>query len=88
VQQRTIVFGGISVAGPDLNDTWGWDGTVWTQLSSTGPSPRESPGLAFDSGRGVNVIFGGLDNVANTSRGDTWEGSLSGGFAVRPRRAK
>ncbi|MGE3107570.1 MAG: GC-type dockerin domain-anchored protein [Phycisphaerales bacterium] len=48
-------------------ETWSWDGNQWTQLATTGPGPRYKPGLAFDSDRGVAVLFDG-----SFSR-DTWE---------------
>lgn len=72
----TVLFGGI--AGSDYqDDTWEWDGTSWTQrclpLEDCGPavpSPREAYGMAYDSARGVTVLFGGYDG---TWLGDTWE---------------
>ena len=40
---------------------------VWTQRMPTPPvpSPRQSPRLAYDSARGVTVLFGGYTGVAN-----------------------
>jgi hypothetical protein len=35
---ENVLFGG-QVTGGFLNDTWEWDGTEWTQVADTGPSP-------------------------------------------------
>jgi serine/threonine protein kinase len=42
-------------------------GPAWVDRSVVGPSPRSRHALAFDSSRGVTVLFGG-DNA-----GETWE---------------
>lgn len=58
-------------------DMWVWDGQTWTIVTPndpngvTAPSPRWSPGMAFDSHRGKVVLFGG--NIDNTMLSDTWE---------------
>lgn len=72
--QRGVItlFGGQTL-GPNysstyLGDTWEWNGTSWTQASSTGPSPRSLPAMAYDAGRGVTVLFGG-----HSLQNDTWE---------------
>jgi len=66
---RTVLFGGASgMGGPDLSDTWEWDGTNWTQLApATAPPARENHALAYDLARGRTVLFGG------PSLSDTWE---------------
>ena len=33
----------------------------WYKIDVPGPSPRHSPGMFYDSARGVVVLFGGLD---------------------------
>jgi hypothetical protein len=52
-------------------DTWEYDGNAWTNRASTGPQIRTGQGMAYDSGRGVTVLFGG-DN-GTTYFDDTWE---------------
>ncbi len=71
VRNRVILFGGYSpsTGGVPLDDTWEWNGSVWQ--ARTG-SPRPSAGggystpysMAFDSLRGVAVLFTGTQ---------TWE---------------
>src|SRR5260370_8840839 len=62
---KTRIFGGDHVAafslGP-VNDTWEWDGANWTQdVTSSAPSPRAGQSMAYDSGRGRSIVFGGTD---------------------------
>jgi hypothetical protein len=71
-RNQTVLFGGISFdfhASP-LADTWAWDGENWTQLADSGPPGRTLHTLAYDSARGVTVLFGGFG--ANGLLGDTW----------------
>jgi hypothetical protein len=60
----TVLFGGFATGPPaprPLADTWEWDGSLWKQVATTGPSPRFFNELAYDSTRGVTVLFGGFD---------------------------
>ena len=50
-RQRVVLFGGSTrlntpggVTGAELDDTWEWDGTTWTERQFTGPRP--APGVA------------------------------------------
>ncbi len=69
-RDRVVVFGGRSSDGLPLGDIWEWDGAAWTErcdgvteVCATAPSPRYSPSMAYDSARGVIVVFGGdFDN--------------------------
>ena len=48
-----------SIGGPP--STWGWNGTNWLNLDiGTGPFNRGFSRLAYDSGRRVFVLFGGV----------------------------
>src|SRR5262249_51450577 len=56
----------------------GWSATArsqscrgWVEWSGSGPSRREGHTMAYDSARGVTVLFGGEDN--GTRSGETWE---------------
>lgn len=67
---RALVFGGFN--GTYFNDTWAWNGTAWTQVAATGPSPRSGAAMAHDRSRDRVVLYGG--SPGGTSRfGDTWE---------------
>jgi hypothetical protein len=68
-----VLFGGQATSGL-LNDTWGWDGTLWTQSEDIGPSARCEHALAFDSIRERVVLFGGgTPGPPWTYFADTWE---------------
>jgi len=69
-----VLFGGqtaIYDSSAFLGDTWEWDGATWTLRSDTGPSPRTGHMMAYDSDRGVTVMFGGGKLSARYD--DTWE---------------
>lgn len=74
-RHRTTVFGGYYSSGITqyMNDTWEWNGSSWSQAIPPTPTPsaRESLAMAYDSGRGVAVLFGGSNGTSNL--GDTWE---------------
>jgi MYXO-CTERM domain-containing protein len=82
----TVLFGGgcsggTCPAAPNnaFSDTWEWNGTAWTQKCTTAPCTDKLPpgrsgtSLAYDSSRGVTVMFGGLVPVAGGNVQDTWE---------------
>jgi hypothetical protein len=73
----TILFGGAVSIGPEVwynHETWEWDGVEWTLVSEAGPSARAGHAMAYDSARGVTVLFGGDDGPYGGSYlNDTWE---------------
>lgn len=78
-----VLFGGWDSTSPSktpLNDTWEYDGNTWTQRTpANSPSGRLYHSMAYDSARGVTVLFGGELNCPNCSgisgkaTDDTWE---------------
>jgi uncharacterized protein (TIGR03437 family) len=76
-RRQVVVFGGVGANGfgnqctsQNLNDTWVWDGSNWTEESpKTMPSARISIAMAFDAAHGQTVLFGG---IAGTDVNDTW----------------
>jgi hypothetical protein len=71
VRKVVLLFGGDTNRG-QLNDTWAWDGKAWKQLSPSGPPARGLPKMAFDTKRGVAVMFGGAVGEGRLMQ-DTWE---------------
>lgn len=76
IRRQVVLFGGRSnlIGGP-LDDTWVLDSgsTSWRQLSPPNrPSPRTGHTMAFDTSRGVVVLFGGAAS-SNSFLNDTWE---------------
>ena len=71
-RKKTILFGGMGSNGPTslFGDTWEFDGVQWKKVSDEGPAPRSAAGFAYDSDKGLLILFGGAtkDGRAN----DTW----------------
>jgi hypothetical protein len=69
-RKRVLLFGGVD--GPAVrNDTWEWDGSLWTQVADTGPSGRAHLAMVYDEARQRVVLFGGSGH--SSKLGDTWE---------------
>ncbi len=71
----TFVYGGAAGGGSGgtpavLGDTWVYDGRTWRQVQASGPGPRHGAGIAYDSRRGLVLLFGGLGEEGFL--GDTW----------------
>ena len=94
--REVVIYGGMNRFGDhEYNDTWGWNGTIWTQLDDAtdpgcgdialpctdSPPARDTLAMADDAGSNQIVMFGGSGN-------DTWAaaavptGNSSGGAAV------
>ncbi|MFH1109499.1 MAG: kelch repeat-containing protein [Planctomycetota bacterium] len=72
----TVLFGGGDNPNSPigLSDTWEWNGATWTQRTPvTTPPGRLYYAMAYDSARGVTVLFGGIAAIAPGIVGDTWE---------------
>ncbi len=75
---QTVMFGGDHIApfelGP-INDTWAWDGTNWTRdWTAAAPSARAGQAVAYESGTGRVLMFGGTDELnPGAFPADTWE---------------
>lgn len=74
-RNMTVLSGGITSSGTN-GETWEWSGSSWTQRlipPEARPSPRYQHDMAFDSARGVTVLFGGQNGSVVGRVGDTWE---------------
>ena len=77
---RTVLFGGDQfiysqgqTVPPYLADTWEWDGAAWANVTpALSPPPLTGASMAYDSRRGVSVLFGGNLRFGPNSS-DTWE---------------
>jgi len=70
-----VLFGGFSIHGTGLSDTWTWDGTTWTeQAPATSPPGLVSAAMAYDAATGTLVLFGGYTNGVHAVRdsAETW----------------
>lgn len=80
----SVLFGGNGGGSSDTN-LWAWNGASWSvaQASSVqGPGPREGHTMAYDSARGVVLMFGGSVPGGGTAsaNNETWEWSASTGW--------
>jgi hypothetical protein len=74
-RSQVVLFGGHALH-KDLNDTWIWGGSGWTQLApSHSPPPRDYPGMAYDVARGQVVLFGGDNGSDYLDDTWTWDGT-------------
>jgi hypothetical protein len=70
-RNRLIVYGGLQDQDSRMEDTWEWDGSVWTRFDVPGPGFREGAAMAYDEARGETILFGGA-NEDFAILGDTW----------------
>lgn len=71
---RIVLFGGDDGQGwPNwtlFGDTWAWDGTTWSHVTTTGsPGPRTNYAMAYDAARDRIVLHGGIQSIRQA---DTW----------------
>jgi hypothetical protein len=67
-----VLFGGYSTSSPNMNDTWTWNGTTWTQqFPGNSPPAREWAAMAWDANTGKVILFGGSSD-SSPYLGDTW----------------
>ena len=75
VRGVVVLYGGHN-AGITLEDTWEWNGTMWTQRFPVDrPGTRHVHAMAYDCSRGVVVLYGGASSSDQNTPGlkDTWE---------------
>jgi hypothetical protein len=66
---KVVLFGGTGIGLP--NDTWTFDGAIWTPIKTAGPPGRYSAAMATLPGAQARVVlFGGLGERGFLS--DTW----------------
>ncbi len=75
---RIVLFGGwngTETAGATLDDTWVWDGTDWTEISSaTRPPGRYGSAMIYDEARQRVLLHAGwTDPGSGKPLNDTWE---------------
>jgi Galactose oxidase, central domain len=76
----TVMFGGEGETATHTvatyTATWTWDGVDWTLLDTTvTPQARHFFGMAYDTARGVTVLFGGSFGGARFNDTWTWNGT-------------
>lgn len=75
VRHNVVMFGG-QPSGGSVNETWIWDGSVWSQHTGVGPTRRLAGQMAWDARRQRLVLVGGMPTLAGVGTGTsdtTWE---------------
>ncbi|MDP3500795.1 MAG: kelch repeat-containing protein [Myxococcales bacterium] len=73
VRRRVVLHGGWESSS--LDDTWLFDGSTWTQVSTaSGPGARSEHAMVFDEARGVVVLFGGYSSGGLATGTWLWDG--------------
>jgi hypothetical protein len=78
-RRQLLLFGGTGAEGTsptgDRNSTWAWNGSAWTRVATSGPSPRYLAAVTYDAARQRVVLHGGQSGVFPniTYLADTWE---------------
>ncbi len=77
VRKQIVMFGGYSPTSPyQLNDTWVWNGTDWTQLNPAHSPPiRANAAAVFDAVNQVVVMFGGTNYQGELNDTWVWDGT-------------
>lgn len=83
----SVLFSGSTDGGPgNLQDTWEWNGSSWLQRTpASSPPALAGASMAYDSARGVSVLFGG-DGAAGLAA-STWEWDGTNWVQKAPRTA-
>ena len=86
VRNVLVLFGGQTVGAtgtPYLDDTWEWNGTVWTQKTPATPPPgRRYHHMAYDFIGGRVLLFGGTSAIGDLN--DTWGWDGTNWTALNP----
>lgn len=75
---RVVLFGGYLPGAVDTyyDDTWEWDGSVWTQAQPQAhPSSRSGSAIAGDNRTGRVLLFGGYDGLDILVDTWSWDGT-------------
>jgi hypothetical protein len=69
-----VMWGGVNSSGTDVQETWVWDGTDWTHISTAhAPSSRNLFSMADSSNCGFVVGVGGRETGSLAFMDETWE---------------
>jgi hypothetical protein len=84
--KKTVFFGGYD--GTYLNQTWTYDGTVWTQVKKNPPPSRSHTSMWYDPILKKTVIYGGLGRLDPNGKllrfDDMWSFDGTGWTQIKP----
>jgi hypothetical protein len=73
-----LMVGGKNELEQYINEVWRWNGTAWSNITSTNPTTRMNVFLTFDPGYDKVTLFGGYSgwfhsDIWTLEQGDTWQ---------------
>lgn len=75
VRGVSVLYGGWSGSG-FTNDTWEWDGTTWTQITTVNlPTGRDRFGFCYDLQNTRCLLFGGITGAGESDETWTYDGT-------------
>jgi hypothetical protein len=84
--KKTVLFGGWNASYFD--QTWTWDGTVWTRVKKNPPPSRALAAMWYDPSLKKTVLYGGLGRLTSTDRlsrfSDMWTFDGSSWTELKP----
>jgi hypothetical protein len=87
--KKIVFFGGFdNTTNGYLDQTWTYDGTVWSQVKKNPPPSRSHASMWYDPTLKKTVLYGGLGRITSTDRltrySDMWSFDGNGWTAVTP----
>src|SRR5439155_14691936 len=84
--KKTVLFGGYDTNY--LDQTWTWDGTVWTRVKKNPPPSRALAAMWYDPTLKKTVLYGGIGRLTSTDRltrfADMWTFDGTGWTQLTP----
>jgi len=86
--KKTVFFGGFDVNGVYLDQTWTYDGALWTQVKKNPAPSRSLTSMWYDPTLKKTVIYGGLGRITSQDRltryDDMWSFDGTGWTQIKP----
>ncbi|HEX7138983.1 MAG TPA: kelch repeat-containing protein [Vicinamibacterales bacterium] len=65
--KKTVLFGGFNDTNY-VNETWTWDGSLWTQIKNNAATARSHAAMWFDPNMNRTVLYGGIGQPSTNDR--------------------
>jgi len=86
--KKIVFFGGFDLNSVYLDQTWTYDGTVWTQVKKNPAPSRSLTSMWYDPILKKTVIYGGLGRITSQDRltrySDMWSFDGTGWTQIKP----
>jgi hypothetical protein len=72
IRREFILCIPVDRSGITAQETWSFDGNVWTLRQLPNPTPRGYPAMVWDGASSRIILFGGYDPLVGGALSDTW----------------